>query len=202
MSATLRTRLDEVRAVLGVRFPVYVTITKLDQLSGFDEYFRNLTAEDREQIWGVTFPYNEAKEQSDMPLQQRISHELALLGDRISNNMHVRQQEEYAVADRKGMYALPQDFRMLSQRVTEVLQNVFFASRFDETKFHTTLRGIYFVSSCQPADVELLNNNTLIQKWRNVINHKKPLSPADLSQKSDNDQRCGLRETIFPQAVV
>ncbi len=29
-----------------------------------------------------------------------------------------------------------------------------------------------FVSSCQPADVELLNNNTLIQKWRNVINHK------------------------------
>ncbi len=120
----------------------------------------------------MTFPYNEAKEQSDMPLQQRISHELALLEDRISNNMHVRQQEEYAVADRKGMYALPQDFRMLSQRVTEVLQNVFFASRFDETKFHTTLRGIYFVSSCQPADVELLNNNTLIQKWRNVINHK------------------------------
>ncbi|AHK21765.1 type VI secretion protein IcmF [Yersinia similis] len=189
VSATLRTRLDEVRAVLGVRFPVYVTITKLDQLSGFDEYFRNLTAEDREQIWGVTFPYNEAKEQSDMPLQQRISHELALLEDRISNNMHVRQQEEYAVADRKGMYALPQDFRMLSQRVTEVLQNVFFASRFDETKFHTTLRGIYFVSSCQPADVELLNNNTLIQKWRNVINHKKPLSPADLSQKSDNEDR-------------
>ncbi len=68
----------------------------------------------------MTFPYNEAKEQSDMPLQQRISHELALLEDRISNNMHVRQQEEYAVADRKGMYALPQDFRMLSQRVTEV----------------------------------------------------------------------------------
>lgn len=52
VSATLRTRLDEVRAVLGVRFPVYVTITKLDQISGFDEYFRNLTAEDREQIWG------------------------------------------------------------------------------------------------------------------------------------------------------
>jgi type VI secretion system protein ImpL len=189
MSAVLRTRLDEVRAALGVRFPVYVTITKLDQLSGFDEYFRNLTEVDREQIWGVTFPYDEEKGRSEMPLAQRISHELALLENRISNNMYVRQQEEYAVADRKGMYALPQDFRMLSLRVTEVLQNVFFASRFDETQFHTTLRGIYFVSSCQPADVELFNNNTLIHKWRNVINHKKPLSPAELSQKSDNEDR-------------
>ncbi|CNH99067.1 type VI secretion system membrane subunit TssM [Yersinia pekkanenii] len=189
LSATLRTRLDEVRGALGVRFPVYVMVTKLDQLSGFDEYFRNLTAEDREQIWGVTFPYTEEKGRADMALEQRISSELALLENRISNNMHVRQQEEYSVTDRKGMYALPQDFRMLSQRVTEVLQNVFFASRFDETKFHTTLRGIYFVSSCQPVNIGLLNNSTLIQKWRNVISHTKPASPASISQRSDEDNQ-------------
>ncbi|EOY1431427.1 type VI secretion system membrane subunit TssM [Yersinia enterocolitica] len=196
LSATLRARLDDVRGALGVRFPVYVTITKLDQLSGFDEYFRNLTAEDREQIWGVTFPYNEEKGRADMELEQRISTELALLENRISNNMHVRQQEEYSVTDRKGMYALPQDFRLLSQRVTEVLQNVFFASRFDETKFHTTLRGIYFVSSCQPANIGLLNNSTLVQKWRNVISHMKPASPASLSQRSDDEGQL-ISETAY-----
>ncbi|CQI97673.1 icmf-related protein [Yersinia rohdei] len=187
LSATLRARLDDVRGVLGVRFPVYVVITKLDQLSGFDEYFRNLTAEEREQIWGVTFPYNEDKGIADIELEQRISNELTLLENRISSNMHVRQQEEYSVIDRKGMYSLPQDFRMLSQRVTEVLQNIFFASRFDETKFHTTLRGVYFVSSCQPANIALLNNSTLIQKWRNVIDHNKPGSPASISQKNEDD---------------
>ncbi|ARB86373.1 MULTISPECIES: type VI secretion system membrane subunit TssM [Yersinia] len=187
LSATLRARLDDVRGALGVRFPVYVVMTKLDQLSGFDEYFRNLTAEEREQIWGVTFPYNEEKGRADMELEQRISSELTLLENRISSNMHVRQQEEYSVTDRKGMYALPQDFRMLSQRVTEVLQNVFFASRFDETKFHTTLRGIYFVSSCQPANIALLNNSTLIQKWRNVIGHNKPVSPASISLKNEDE---------------
>ncbi|WP_145542604.1 type VI secretion system membrane subunit TssM [Yersinia mollaretii] len=187
LSATLRARLDDVRGELGIRFPVYVVITKLDQLSGFDEYFRNLTAEDRDQIWGVTLPYNEEKGRADVGLEELISRELALLESRISSNMPVRQQEEYSVADRKGMYALPQDFRMLSQRVTEILQNVFFASRFDETKFHTTLRGIYFVSSCQPANIGLLNNNTLIQKWRNVIDHKKPASPASLSQRNDDE---------------
>lgn len=187
LAATLRSRLDDVRSTLGVRFPVYVMINKLDQLSGFDEYFRNLTAEDREQVWGVTFPYSEEKVSVDMALEQRIRHELGLLENRIRNNIPVRMQEEYSAADRKGMYALPQDFRMLSQRVTEVLQNIFFASRFDETKFHTTLRGIYFVSSCQPANIELLNNNTLIQKWRNVTSYKNPTSPASVTKRSSKE---------------
>ena len=48
LSAKIRARIDEARNVLGVHFPVYVLLTKMDQLSGFSEYFRMLTEQERE----------------------------------------------------------------------------------------------------------------------------------------------------------
>ncbi|MGV3346085.1 type VI secretion system membrane subunit TssM [Enterobacteriaceae bacterium LUAb1] len=187
MAAVLRSRLDELRQKLGVHFPVYVTITRMDQLAGFDEYFRNLTAIDREQIWGVTFPYRNEEKFTQDALKERIIQELSLLECRINDAIPLRQQEEYAVNDRKRMYALPQDFRLLSQCLSEVLQNIFFASRYDETQFHSSLRGVYFLSNCQVKSVSLLNNSTLMQRWRNVINQIRPQTPASLSQKSEEN---------------
>ncbi len=39
LAAALRARTDELRQTLGVRFPIYILVTKLDQLPGFAEYF-------------------------------------------------------------------------------------------------------------------------------------------------------------------
>ncbi|MFJ3458573.1 type VI secretion system membrane subunit TssM [Scandinavium goeteborgense] len=169
LAVALRSRLGEIRSRLGVFFPVYVVLTKLDRLGGFDEYFRNLTVEGREQILGVTFPYGDKNQTNETRLKEDIARELQLLEARLENNMNLRQQEEYAVADRKKMYALPQDFRLLSQGVTEVVKNIFFASRYDETQFYTSLRGIYFASSYQPGETALQNPTTLIQRWRKFI---------------------------------
>jgi len=186
LSSKIRARLDELRNVLGVRFPIYVLMTKLDQIPGFVEYFRTLTSEEREQVWGVTFPYGEEMNASVAELREHVVAELILLENRIESDMNIRQQEEYETADRKKMYSLPQDFRALSQGVADVLQNIFSVSRYDETQRYTTLRGIYFTSSNQPANVSLLNNNSLIQKWRNYADHKKTSSIASLSQHVDD----------------
>lgn len=172
LAVAIRSRLGELRLQLGVRFPVYVVLTKLDCLSGFEEYFRNLTAEGREQIWGVTFPYGGKSKISESQLKDNITHELHLLEERLDNNMNLRQQEEYAVVDRKKMYALPEDFRILSHELAGVVQNIFFASRYDETQFFSSLRGIYFSSSQQPGDAPLPNNTTLVQRWRNYLSGK------------------------------
>ncbi|WP_431224277.1 type VI secretion system membrane subunit TssM [Serratia sp. L9] len=187
IAATLRSRLDELRQQLGVRFPVYVTITKLDLLAGFEEYFRNLTAMEREQVWGVTLPWDNEQPMTAGALKEQLEQELSLLENRLSRVMYLRQQEEYDVGDRKRMYALPQDFRLLSQNVTEVVQNIFFASRYDETQFHATLRGVYFLSNCHPCTVGLLNNNTLLQKWSNLIRQVWPQTPASLASKGDEE---------------
>ncbi len=171
LSAKIRARLDDTRKALGVRFPVYVLITKIDQLTGFAEYFRSLTEQEREQLWGVTFPYGEEMNTAIGELRERVESELTLLENRLERNMTLRQQEEYDNADRKKMYALPQDFRVLAQGVTDVLQNIFFASRYDETQRYTSLRGVYFVSNHQPENRRVINNGTLMQKWRNAVSH-------------------------------
>ncbi|MFB9128896.1 type VI secretion protein IcmF/TssM N-terminal domain-containing protein, partial [Paraburkholderia dipogonis] len=47
----LRERLADLRARLGIRFPVYLMITQMDRLSGFADYFGSLTEEHRAQMW-------------------------------------------------------------------------------------------------------------------------------------------------------
>ncbi|HEX6003108.1 MAG TPA: type VI secretion system membrane subunit TssM, partial [Burkholderiales bacterium] len=55
--SVLKQRLEELRGALGIQFPVYVLVTKIDLLAGFTDYFDTLTREERAQVWGFTFPY-------------------------------------------------------------------------------------------------------------------------------------------------
>jgi type VI secretion system protein ImpL len=53
---TIRKRLAELREKLEIQLPVYLMITKADLVPGFESYFADLTARDREQVWGATLP--------------------------------------------------------------------------------------------------------------------------------------------------
>ncbi|WP_428841324.1 type VI secretion protein IcmF/TssM N-terminal domain-containing protein [Cronobacter malonaticus] len=76
-SRTAIARLEELRTTLGACFPVYLIVTKLDELAGFDAWFRHLTAQEREQVWGVTFPWGGTKGHSTPECD--IEDELRLL---------------------------------------------------------------------------------------------------------------------------
>ncbi|MDU5783147.1 MAG: type VI secretion system membrane subunit TssM [Pantoea sp.] len=185
LAAALRARTDELRQTLGVRFPIYILVTKLDQLPGFAEYFRILTEQEREQVWGVTFPYGDASAVSLSELHDHIKEEFSLLEKRIERDMIVRQQEEYDNRDRKKMYGMPQDFHLLSERVAEVAHNIVFASRYDESQNYTLLRGIYFSSCHQSVGFSLQNNQTLIRKWSNYVENKMPTELASLTTQPE-----------------
>ena len=58
---TIRRRIRELHDELGVRVPVYVLFTKADLIAGFVEFFDNLGKEEREQVWGMTFPLDDGK---------------------------------------------------------------------------------------------------------------------------------------------
>lgn len=211
LAASLRARIDDIRQTLGVRFPVYVLVTKLDQLPGFAEYFRMLTEQEREQVWGVTFPYGDTNTLAPSGLQSQIKAEFALLQERIERDIIVRQQEEYANRDRKKMYGLPQDFHLLSEHVAEVVHNIVFASRYDESQNYTLLRGIYFCSSHQPVGFSLLNNQSIIRQWQNYVENTSPTVSASLTaQPQERDFLVGdvsygrqyfLRE-LFSEVIV
>ena len=73
----LRQRLMELHDQLGIRFPVYVLVTKADLLKGFRSYFASLDKTQREQIWGFTFPWAKAST-ADFELSSQFQQEYAL----------------------------------------------------------------------------------------------------------------------------
>lgn len=71
----------------GIRFPVYLVVTKMDLLPGFSEYFRTLTSHLRAQIWGFTLPYSRRRKAGDpQALHAACAQELARLTLRLDQD--------------------------------------------------------------------------------------------------------------------
>ncbi|WP_446904276.1 type VI secretion system membrane subunit TssM [Burkholderia sp. YIM B11467] len=162
-AAALRARLDELRSELGIRFPVYVLVTKMDRLTGFVEYFSDLATESRAQAWGVTLPYGkDAIEKSRLHVRYR--DELMQLSGRLSDMVHSRFQDEGETIKRRQLVALPEAFSALIVPLVDLIDRVFLDSRYDDTQLHSTLRGVYFTSAQQDGNLVIAERDTVVQR--------------------------------------
>lgn len=141
----LRQRLMELHEQLGIRFPVYVLVTKADLLKGFRAYFAQLDKTQREQIWGFTFPWERAK-LADFDLASAFTQEYALLQQRLDAGLADTLIMESDAQARAESYLFPQEFAALRPLLADYLNTVFARSNF-ETQFSP--RGIYFASGTQ-----------------------------------------------------
>ena len=144
--ATLRQRLAELREGLGLQFPVYVLVTKVDLLSGFTEYFLSLSREERAQVWGFTLPYEPNAAAAPAALREVFLKEFDLLLKRLNDGMQERLLAEPDLSRRALSYALPQQFSGLRELLAGVLESLFSDSRFQQQPL---LRGVYFTSGTQ-----------------------------------------------------
>lgn len=197
-AAALRGRLNELRQELGIRFPVYLIVTKLDRLTGFSEYFSSLTSEGRAQAWGFTLPY--AKETiAKEGLHARCQSELNLLTDRLAAAIDTRLQDEHDVTRRRRLSALPEEFEALTHRLIDLLDRVFLDSRYDDTQLHSTLRGVYFTSA-QQRGVELVaDRRTVTQRLFASLADQ----PAGVSLPETHQSyflQGLLNQVVFPEA--
>ncbi len=137
-------RLAELCDELALRFPVYVLVTKTDLLAGFDEFFGPLGREERAQVLGFTFPYEEGPVQGD-PLAL-YAQEFDLVARQVDRLLPQRLASEPDLARRGLLYALPQQFVGLREVVHDTLEQIFASTRFKEKPL---LRGVYFTSGTQ-----------------------------------------------------
>jgi type VI secretion system protein ImpL len=169
-AAALRARLGELRSELGIRFPVYLVVTKMDLLPGFTDYFNYLTTEGRAQIWGFTLPYNQKQQNNNQDkLRLNCENELKLLIKRLDQGVDNRLQEEYDIQRRSNLYALPHEFSALAEPLLDIIERVFLDSKFDATQLHNTLRGVYFTSAAQAsANATADRQSPLKRLWRAI----------------------------------
>ncbi len=143
-AARLRTRLRELNTHLGVRPPVYVLLTKTDLIAGFNETFGELGKEEREQVWGFTFPHDPAGRES--PLRD-FPNEFASLEARLRTRLIDRLQAETDLMKRAAIFSFPQQFAGLKGLLGGFLEQVFDGDGTLEER--SLLRGVYFTSGTQ-----------------------------------------------------
>ncbi len=139
----IKQRIHELYQHFGMRFPVYVLLTKCDLIAGFMEFFDDLGREEREQVWGMTFPL---EEQADGSAVEHFAREFDGLLQRINERLVGRLSQERDNQRRTLIYGFPQQFSAVKETFDLFLKDIFRPSRFDEP---VMLRGVYFTSGTQ-----------------------------------------------------
>jgi type VI secretion system protein ImpL len=143
--SVLKQRLEELRASLGIQFPVYVLVTKIDLLAGFTEYFDSLTRDERAQVWGFTFAY---APESDMAAKfsATFRSEFQALTHRLYEGIPELLLQQRDLHNRALTYAFPQQFAGLEDLLEQFLAPLFSQSKFRDAPL---MRGVYFTSGTQ-----------------------------------------------------
>ena len=141
LAEQMRARLEEVVTQLRVSIPVYVLFTKCDLVEGFVDMFGGLRATEREQILGFTLPLS--RTHSPDELFEDYFDELA---DNLRGASYARMGEERGGRERKRVYAFPEQFRAMRDRLARFTARLFENSVYSET---VPLRGVYFSSGTQ-----------------------------------------------------
>nr|WP_218170594.1 type VI secretion system membrane subunit TssM [Pseudomonas gingeri] len=143
-ATAIRARIQELYTQLGVRFPIYLMLTKLDLVPGFMEFFDALSKEERAQVWGMTFALDEGKN-AEGPLPY-FKSEFAALEQRLNARLVERLQQERDPARRDLIYGFPQQFGALKECLQSFLDGVFKPNAYED---RALLRGVYFTSGTQ-----------------------------------------------------
>ncbi|WP_175942312.1 type VI secretion system membrane subunit TssM [Burkholderia pyrrocinia] len=141
----LRKRLLELRAQLGIRFPVYLLVTKADLLAGFAEYFSSYGRAECAQVWGFTFPLAQC-EAPGFDLRAAFDREYRLLHQRLNDGLPELLAAQTDARQREMTYLLPQQIADLQDLLGQFVAEVFSVSSFEPMPM---LRGVYLTSGTQ-----------------------------------------------------
>ncbi len=154
-SRKIAQQLDNIQRALGVRFPVYVVVTKCDLINGFREFFDGIADPGlQHQIMGwsnpapLDTPFD--PEQVDRHLavvkQRLVRRRLGLLQDPVnSEDPRARRTDQV-----DALYEFPEAFMDLGPRLKRYLQMIFVAGEWSAMPLF--LRGIYFSSSMREGE--------------------------------------------------
>lgn len=143
----IRSRIDELMEKLEIRFPIYLMFTKTDLLSGFTDFFEDLSKDDREQVWGVSLP--DAPNESQGPDLDYLGGEYEKLIERLFERVLWRVHQERDPKRRGTIQGFPQQMENLRPIAEGFVRQTFVKNRY---RYQPYLRGVYFTSGTQDGN--------------------------------------------------
>lgn len=143
-ASVLRERLRQVHQILGVRFPTFILVTKMDLVGGFNEFFEEVRVDllQRNQMFGWSRP-GEFQEPFDPGTFPGVFDGLY----RRVRDWAMRYLQRKSTEQELGMIVtFPEAFRQLGPALHEFVSTLFQRSPLVEPPF---FRGVYFTSAVQ-----------------------------------------------------
>jgi hypothetical protein len=152
----LARQLDLIQRTLGVRFPVIITVTKADKLTGFRRFFGDLRdpkAQGQMIGWSNPAPLDEpfqprALEQHLQSVQRGLLRRRTGLLQSMPAAHEAEDGRRIDAVDE--LYAFPEALSRVASRLQRYLELIFVAGEW--TSKPLFLRGIYFTSSMQHGE--------------------------------------------------
>lgn len=143
----IKQRIQELQNQLNMTFPIYVIFTKADLIAGFNEYFGELSEEEREQAWGFTLPMENSEDtQGVVSLFNKEFYQLIV---KINEGMLQRLNGERDPKVRALIYEFPKQLRLLQSAADDFLKEIFAPNAFEKLPL---LRGTFIVSGHQAGN--------------------------------------------------
>jgi type VI secretion system protein ImpL len=136
----IRRRINELMRVLGVRFPVYVLVTKCDLIQGLTQFCDRLPEKALDQPMGFV------NQEISLDVAGLVERAFTTLGERLRNLrillLHHRDTKEV----NPGLLIFPEEFESLKQGLESFMKAAFQENPYQETPI---LRGLFFSSGRQ-----------------------------------------------------
>ncbi|NVN91504.1 MAG: type VI secretion system protein ImpL [Desulfuromonadales bacterium] len=141
--ATIRQRIDELMRALGVKFPVYVLVTKCDLIQGVNRFCQHLPEKSLDQPMGFI------NQELSPDVDGFVTSALGTIDERLRNlRLHLLHQPEAKGAD-PALLLFPEEFESLKQGLATFMASAFRPNPYQETPL---LRGLFFSSGRQEGN--------------------------------------------------
>lgn len=188
-------QLDTIQRTLDVRFPVFVVVTKCDLITGFREFFENVTDPQlQHQMLGwsnpsaldTVFNPEQVSEHIESVRQRLLRRRYALTIDPV----HTDDPQARRTDQVDALYALPDSLARLSSRLRRYLELIFVQGEWSPKPLF--LRGIYFTSSMrQGAELD--------EELAKMLGVSVDKLPGGVSEEKSYFLRDVFKEKVFKE---
>ncbi len=143
LARQVRARLQEIQQTLHLDLPVYLVLSKADQLLGFDEFFDQLSREESDQVLGTSF----GKEQNgtDVTVLRQAFEDLLR---RLNSQVIMRIHQERDTLRRGRILDFPHQLGQIGERLCLFVELAFTGNRFE-------FRAVGSEANCASAMIAL-----------------------------------------------
>ena len=187
--------------------PVFLFISQIDHLIGFQDYFHEQTFEERQQLFGIHIEPPDINQNLD---PQRIRQQLNAWIKRIEQQVLGKQHRCENVVIRKGIERFPANFAALIQRLITFIEHLAPPPHESIPFSEILLPGIYAGCSEQCQTSRYANPQSLIQQWQGTTyalssTAARPKLLGDDDNEAEalsSSSRAYFLKTFFQQCVL